>query len=263
MKRLLAVFSISAGLVAALQAHDVITTRITWNREIIRLIYDRCASCHHPDGPAFSLMTYNDGRPWAVAIKEEVLSRRMPPWGAVKGFADYRNDQALTPEQLEIIVSWVDGGVPEGEEKDLPPPPKAAAADAPLTNVHGQIPVSGDYTLQRPLLLDGLVPKTVADDASFQVIAQRPDGSIEPLLWLSHYKTKFGHPFLFRTPIDLPKGTVIQGIPKSATLMFLPAASAPATATLSPEHQSAPYSQRPSAETAPRPGKLEPAGTLK
>ena len=48
----------------------------------------------------------------------------MPPWGAVKGFGDFRNDQALTPEQLELIVSWADGGVPEGEEKDLPPPPK-------------------------------------------------------------------------------------------------------------------------------------------
>lgn len=262
MKRLLAVLGLSACLAATLQAHDVITTRITWNREIIRLIYDRCASCHHPDGPAFSLMTYSEGRPWAVAIKEEVLSRRMPPWGAVKGFADYRNDQALTPEQLELIVSWVDGGVPEGEDKDLPPAPKLTA-DTPSTDTHGQIAVSGEYTLQRAFLLDGLLPKTVADDASFQATAERPDGSIEPLLWLSHYKTKFGHPFLFRTPIDLPKGTVIHGIPKDASIVFLPATPAPATATLSPEHQSAPYSQRPSAETAPTPGIPAPAGTLK
>src|SRR5260370_118781 len=91
-------------------AHDVITTRITWDREITRLVYSRCASCHREGGSAFSLMTYADGRPWAVAMKEEVLARRMPPWGAIKGFGDYRNDQALTPEQMEIIVSWVDGG---------------------------------------------------------------------------------------------------------------------------------------------------------
>ena len=69
-------------------------------------------------------MTYAAARPWAVAIKEEVLERRMPPWGAVKGFGDFRNDKALTPEQLELIVSWVGGGVPEGEAKDLPPDPK-------------------------------------------------------------------------------------------------------------------------------------------
>src|SRR5438105_11797568 len=84
-------------------AHDVITTKITFDREIARIVYARCASCHRPGGTAFSLMTYDDARPWAKAIQEEVLERRMPPWGAVKGFGDFRNDQALTPEQIEVI----------------------------------------------------------------------------------------------------------------------------------------------------------------
>src|SRR5690242_15056287 len=107
--------------------HDIITTPITFDREIARIIYTHCAACHHEDGAAFSLMTYKEARPWAVAIKEEVLARRMPPWGAVKGFGDFRNDQALTPEQLEVIVSWADGGVPEGEDKDLPKMPDLSA----------------------------------------------------------------------------------------------------------------------------------------
>ena len=114
--------SLSAGFTAS--AHDIITTPITWDREISRIVYERCASCHHEGGRAFSLMTYAAARPWAVAIKEEVLERRMPPWGAVKGFGDFRNDQGLTPEQLELIISWVGGGVPEGEAKDLAPDPK-------------------------------------------------------------------------------------------------------------------------------------------
>src|SRR5580692_10192724 len=104
---------------------------------------------------AFSLMTYKEARPWAEAVKEEVLARRMPPWGAVKGFGDFRNDQALTPEQLEVITSWADGGVPEGEEKDLPPPPKLdepAQAGSPK----GSIMVSGDLTLKTNFVLDGL-----------------------------------------------------------------------------------------------------------
>ena len=33
-------------------------------------------------------------QPRAIAIKEAVLSRRMPPWGAVKGFGSFRNDQS-------------------------------------------------------------------------------------------------------------------------------------------------------------------------
>jgi hypothetical protein len=262
VKRPLLILGIAAGIGPASVAHDVITTRITWDREILRLVYSRCASCHREGGSAFSLMTYSDGRPWAVAMKEEVLARRMPPWGAIKGFGDYRNDQALTPEQMEILVSWVDGGVPEGEEKDLPPPPKFAP-DPPVVPVKGEVAVSGDYTLVRALTLDGLFPKTVPDDASFQITAELPDGSIEPLLWLSHYKTKYGHSFLLRTPLDLPKGTTIRGVPKGATVILLPPAAEPATAVLSPGRQSGQYSQHPSAGTAPTRDTSAHAETLK
>src|SRR5262245_428640 len=97
MKRFSLIFGTCLVLLLSLatQGHDVITTRITWSREISRIFYERCASCHHEGGMSFSLMTYNEARPWAVAIKEEVLSRRMPPWGGVKGFGEFRNDQAL------------------------------------------------------------------------------------------------------------------------------------------------------------------------
>jgi hypothetical protein len=201
-------------------SHDIITTPITFDREIRRIIDSRCASCHHPGGAAFSLMTYKDARPWAEAIKEEVLARRMPPWGAVKGFGDFRNDQALTPEQLEVIVSWADGGVPEGEEKDLPPAPKldAAVASAPLK---GSLVISGDFIVKSNFKLDGLWPQRVPAKASFQITAVLPDGSLEPLLWIQEYKPEWGHPFLLREPLALPAGSRIQGVPKDASVTLL------------------------------------------
>ncbi len=97
-------------------------------------------------------MTYAAARPWAVAIKEEVLERRMPPWGAVKGFGDFRNDKALTPEQLELIISWVGGGVPEGEAKDLAPDPKFDHSRRPEVPSHGSIAVSGELQLRKRFL---------------------------------------------------------------------------------------------------------------
>ncbi len=204
---------------ASLQAHDVITTAITWDREISRLVFTHCASCHHPGGSAFSLLTYKDARPWAEAIKEEILARRMPPWGAVKGFGDFRNDQALTPEEMEIVVSWADGGVPEGEDKDLPPPPKIGEwLDA---HPRDGFTVDGEVTLAKPFIVDGLWPLSMPDKGSFQITATRPDGSIEPLLWLEQYNPKFAHPFLFRTPLDLPSGTVIRGVPAGAKVVLL------------------------------------------
>src|SRR3989449_8846384 len=153
---------------AAAQAHDVITTPGTWDREISVIFYSRCVACHREGGAAFSLTEYKDAFPWRTAIKEEVLERRMPPWGAVKGFGDFRNDQALTPEQLELLTSWSQGGSPEGEEKDLPPKDKleemmkdgAWSAPAPQPARHpgspaGPLAVNGDFKLVKPLKLDG------------------------------------------------------------------------------------------------------------
>jgi hypothetical protein len=211
---------------ATASAHDIITTPITWDREISRIVYDRCASCHHDGGQAFSLMTYEAARPWAVAIKEEVLARQMPPWGAVKGFGDFRNDQGLTPEQMELITSWVGGGVPEGEAKDLAPDPKFDQA-APAIPSHGSILVGGEFQLRKNFSLDGILPKTMPGDAAFQITAELPDGSIEPLLWFEHYSGKFAHPFLYRNPVELPAGTKIHGVPQGSTVLLLP--SAPAT----------------------------------
>jgi hypothetical protein len=203
--------------------HDVVTTSITWNREISRIFFDRCASCHYDKGPAFSLLTYAEARPWAVAIKEEVLNRRMPPWGAVKGFGEFRNDQGLTQEQIGLITGWVEGGVPEGgNPKDLPPKPKLTRPES-TTARRNQIVVSGEHTLRAPFKLSGLMPEKVPVGASLKILAKLPDGSIEPLVWLYEYRAQYKHPFLLKTPLTLPAGTIIRGVPPDASIILLPA----------------------------------------
>src|SRR5437773_949821 len=148
MNRLLLIGTLVFSISFAAPAHDVITTKLTWNREISRIVTARCVSCHHSGGIAFSLATYAEARPWAVAIKEEVLTRRMPPWGAVKGFGDFRNDEGLTGEQIEWITAWVVGGVPEGDPADLETKPKIPEA-APPISTKGEVVVSGDLRLTR------------------------------------------------------------------------------------------------------------------
>jgi hypothetical protein len=70
-----------------------------------------------------SLATYEEARPWARAIAEELLEGRMPPWPAVKGYGRFQNAPSLTPREIDMVVSWAEGGVPRGEEKDLPAGP--------------------------------------------------------------------------------------------------------------------------------------------
>jgi len=209
------------GLCLEVRGHDPNKTPITWNREVSRIFYERCVSCHRDGGTSFSLMTYRDVQPRIVAIKEQVMAQRMPPWGAVKGFGNFRNDAGLTQEQVESIVDWIDGGARRGNNPNaLPKEPKfknPAAFKLPKDN----IAVSGDMKVERALTLDGLWPERVPEGQSFQIVAARPDGSIEPLLWLYEHKQAQRHPFLFRKPIDLPIGTVIRGVPPDATVVLI------------------------------------------
>ncbi len=63
----------------AADGHDSVTTKVTFDREIVRLFTAHCISCHREGGQSFPLATYKDARPWAKAIGEETLQRRMPP----------------------------------------------------------------------------------------------------------------------------------------------------------------------------------------
>ena len=220
--------AVAAGLQACLllvaatrpvETHDFGST-ITWNREISRLFFDRCATCHRDGGSSFPLMTYQDVQPRVVAIKNAVLSRRMPPWGAVKGFGEFRNDAGLSQEQVEVISDWVEGGMLKGNNPNVKPePPKFDKPAAPFPT--GGIPVRDGTRLTSDLRVDGLIPGHVPDRKPIQVVAIRPNGSVEPLVLLYEYRTRYRHPFLFRAPVTLPGGTVIRGLPPGATLTLL------------------------------------------
>ena len=196
---------------------------ITWNREISRIVYEKCASCHRPEGTAFSLMTFADAQPRATAIKETVLSRRMPPWGAVKGFGHFRNDQSLSQEQIELITKWVDGGIRRGNNPGMLPKSPAFVRPVAIPVPKGALRVSGTITLGTALRLDGLIPERVRPGQSVQIVAILPSGRIEPRAWLYGYEPRHRHPLLFRQVVQLPAGTVIRGVPPDAVVTFLPA----------------------------------------
>jgi mono/diheme cytochrome c family protein len=211
-------------LLKAVEAHDF-GVSITWNREISRLMFDRCASCHRDGGTSFSLMTYQEAQPRAVAIKDAVLSRRMPPWGAVKGFGQFRDDQGLTQEQVELISSWVEGGAQRGNNRRMLPetPTKfELPRGAPVRPPAGSLVAARDLTLDGAFVLDGLLPEHVSATASMKITAVRPDGTVAPLVWLYRYDERFRHVFRLRAPITLPRGTIIRGIQAPARIALLP-----------------------------------------
>ena len=99
----------------------------TFAKDVAPILYENCVSCHRPNHLApMSLLTYNDTRPWARAVKSKVLAREMPPWGADSSIRAYKNDASLTQTEINTIAAWVDGGAVEGNNEDLPATPQFA-----------------------------------------------------------------------------------------------------------------------------------------
>ena len=196
---------------------------ITWNRQISRIVYAHCVSCHREGGTSFSLLEYAEARERASAIKRAVLERTMPPWGAVKGFADLRDDPSLSEAQIEMIVEWVDTGTGRGNNpRAAPERPTAPSSERPFEPPADAVTISGELTLDQPMRLAGVLPKTVVADASLRIVAVQPNGATDPLVWLYEYREQFTHPFWLEKPLDLPAGTVISGVPRDATVLLLP-----------------------------------------
>ncbi len=211
MKPLIALMLLAGAAIA----HDI-SSQITWSREISRLAARHCVSCHRRGGSAFPLETFEQARSRAKDIATAVLERRMPPFGAVKGFGDLRDDRSLTQEQIEMVVLWVQGGAPQGDPALVPKtPPKIAAFAEPKTGAEW---TGAELTADRTFV--AIRPKTIGSD-SVRIVAQRPDGTVEPLIWLYRYDPKFPRTYYFRKPLKLPAGTKIIASEPGATVALL------------------------------------------
>jgi hypothetical protein len=179
-----------AAASAAAWAHNPISTKVTWTREIAPLIARRCISCHARNGFAFPLTTYDEARPWAVAIKEEALAGHMPPWGAAPGIGHFANDRRLTRHEMELIAAWVDGGAPKTlpaqapsstpaasadvAESQVAIPPKEGSPDVPL-----DIPTAAVASLPGGTLVPlAVAPVTAAGPRTASVTLQVPQGLV-------------------------------------------------------------------------------------
>jgi hypothetical protein len=68
------------------------------------------------------LLTYEQARPWARAIRQAVSTKTMPPWFAASSAMPLRNDPRLTAGEINVINEWVRQGSLRGSAADAPPP---------------------------------------------------------------------------------------------------------------------------------------------
>src|SRR5439155_20501930 len=114
---------------AVMSAAPAVPAEVTFTKHIAPIIQRSCENCHRPDGVApMSLVTYEDARPWARAMKQRTSigpkAGVMPPWYVEKniGIQKFHNDPSLSDDEIATIAKWADSGAPRGNPADMPPP---------------------------------------------------------------------------------------------------------------------------------------------
>jgi hypothetical protein len=203
-----------AGALATLtplSAHDPITTRVTWNGEIARLFQARCVECHATGiKDSIPLASYEEARPWAKAIREEVLTRRMPIWRAARGYGDFSNDPSLSPFEIALIVAWADGGAPRGTDAGKGPAKKdPGKQDAPSQTARRAgreitLPCK-DLPLPQGRLL--AVRPDLNEGGSVGIAVRQPDGTQDIVAWIRNYEARYATTYWLRTPVAIRAGS--------------------------------------------------------
>jgi hypothetical protein len=96
---------------------------VTFNKDVAPILQKNCQGCHRPGEAApMSLLTYKEARPWAAAIREAVILKRMPPWYADPHYGKFSNDRSLSQADIETLTAWAKNGALEGDPGQAPKP---------------------------------------------------------------------------------------------------------------------------------------------
>lgn len=170
----LAIVAAGALLLPALaSAQTAAKSQPTFTKDVAPILQRSCVNCHRAGESApMSLMTYEEARPWARAIKTRTTAREMPPFHIDKtiGITKFKNDPSLSDDEIQTIAKWVDAGAPRGNASDMPalrqfkdpgawdfepdlvikfPPYKVPATGPDLYgNIYADVPIKGDRYIQ-------------------------------------------------------------------------------------------------------------------
>jgi len=199
-------FAVVVLFAGGLLQSSVPAADVTFNKDIVRILQSRCQACHRPGeiGP-MPLVTYRQVRPWAKAIREVVLTKRMPPWFAAPEHGKFSNDSSLSQVEIDTIATWASSGALEGHPDDLPPEKaftegwRIGEPDVVLEPSHEyRVPASGviEYTFF-------VIPTGFTEDKWIERFELRP-GDRSVVHHAGVFVREVGNSWLLEAPIGQP-----------------------------------------------------------
>ncbi len=150
---------------------------VTFYKDVLPVLQRNCQTCHRPGEAApLSLLTYENARPWAKAMKAAVLTGKMPPWFAGEHSTEFSNDRSLPDADRKALAAWADAGAPAGDAKDAPKPlgwPEGWVIGKPdvVFEPPSALPIPASGTIEYQYVI---VPTGFTEDKYIQFVETRP-----------------------------------------------------------------------------------------
>ncbi len=149
----------------------------TFTKDVAPILQKNCQSCHRPGEAApFSMLTYEETRPWSGAMKLAVKQKLMPPWFADPQVGHFANDRSLSQKEIDTIVAWATAGAPKGDPKDMPAPVNFVEGwGIPKPDVTFQLPK--EFAVPESGMVEyqyAIVPTGFTEDKWVQAVEVRP-----------------------------------------------------------------------------------------
>src|SRR5439155_14178329 len=109
-------FLVLSAVLIVLVTAAVAQAEVTFTKDVAPILQRSCQNCHRPGSIApMPLLTYEDARPWAKAIRQNVVLRNMPPWHVDPnvGIHEFSNSLAVSEAEIATIANWVYSGAPK------------------------------------------------------------------------------------------------------------------------------------------------------
>src|SRR5260370_14486673 len=80
---------------------------------------------------------------------------------------------------------------------------------------------SGTQVMAHAVRALGIEPSQVPATGAVQVVARRPEGALEPLIWVENFNPSYKKTYYFQAPQRFPAGTRIEVSPPQASVALV------------------------------------------
>ncbi|MEQ1781452.1 MAG: hypothetical protein ABMA14_08835 [Hyphomonadaceae bacterium] len=93
--------------------------KISYTKDIVPILMDKCVDCHQPNGIApWQMSNYQLVKTFSPMMREAIRTDRMPPFDADSHYRPFEHDENLSAEQTKTLIHWIEAGspsdIPEG-----------------------------------------------------------------------------------------------------------------------------------------------------